>query len=155
MFTKTTIIGISIGAVILGIGIVSMILNSPFLHTEAKEYTIDVEKVATYEFTAPQRSHQQFTVIGDSFHIKLTTPADGIQKDDDFKKQITFDWYVLKEGANKIVITNTGQSELNLSYVFERYGDPLILTHNLVLIITAVIIIGLSAGFSVRKPKGF
>ncbi|QLH08307.1 hypothetical protein [Candidatus Nitrosotenuis sp. DW1] len=88
MLTKTTIIGICIGAVILGIGIASMILNSPFPHTEIKDYTIGVEKMATYEFTAPKSSHQRFTVTGDNFHIKLTTPGDGIQKDEDFKKKL-------------------------------------------------------------------
>lgn len=155
MLTKTTIIGICIGAVILGIGVASMILNSPFLHTESRDATIDVEKMATYEFTAPKSSHQRFTVTGDDFHIKLTTPGDGIQKDEDFKKEITFDWYVLQEGVNKIVITNTGQSELKFNYEFNRYGDYLILTHNIILITTAVIIIGFSAAFSVRKPKGF
>ncbi len=111
--------------------------------------------MATYEFTAPKSSHQRFTVTGDDFHIKLTTPGDGIQKDEDFKKEITFDWYVLQEGVNKIVITNTGQSELKFNYEFNRYGDYLILTHNIILITTAVIIIGFSAAFSVRKPKGF
>lgn len=155
MLTRTTIIGICIGAVILGIGVASMILNSPFPHTEIKDYTIGVEKMATYEFTAPKSSHQRFTVTGDDFHIKLTTPGDGIQKDEDFKKEITFDWYVLQEGTNKITINNTGSSELKFQYEFNRYGDQLLLTHNLVLIITAVIIIGFSAGFSVRKPKGF
>lgn len=155
MFTKTTIVGICIGSVIFGIGAVSMILNSPFLHTEIKDHTIGVEKMATYEFTAPKSSHQRFTVTGDNFHIKLTTPGDGIQKDEDFKKEITFDWYVLEEGVNKIVITNTGQSELKFNYEFNRYGDYLIFTHNIILITTAVIIIGFSAAFSVRKPKGF
>ncbi|TBR12166.1 MAG: hypothetical protein EPO62_00475 [Candidatus Nitrosotenuis sp.] len=155
MLTRTTIVGIGIGAVILGIGIVSMILNSPFLHTEARDATIGIEKIATYEFDAPKSSHQKFTVTGDSFHIKLRTPADGIQKDEDFKNQITFDWYVLQEGTNKITINNTGSSELKFQYEFNRYGDQLLLTHNLVLIITAVIIIGFSAGFSARKPKGF
>lgn len=155
MLTKTTVIGIGIGAVILGIGIVSMILNSPFLHTEARDATIGIEKIATYEFDAPKSSHQNFKVTGEKFHVKLQTPGDGIQKDEDFKKEITFDWFVLQEGKNKITINNTGSSELKFQYEFNRYGDQLLLTHNLVLVITAVIIIGFSAGFSVRKPKGF
>lgn len=105
MFTKITIIGVCIGSVLLGIGVLSMILNSPFLHTDSREATIGIEKIATYEFNAPKRSHQQFTVTGDAFHVKLVTPADGIQKDEDFKKQITFDWYVLEEGATKLLLT--------------------------------------------------
>ena len=155
MFTKITIIGIGIGAVLLGIGIVSMILNSPFLHTESRNSTIGIEKIATYEFDAPKSSHQIFKVTGEQFHIKLHTPADGIQIDENFKNDTSFDWYVLQEGTNKITINNTGSSELKFQYKFEQYGDQLLLTHNLVLIITSVIIIGFSAGFSVRKPRGF
>ena len=155
MLTKITIIGICVGAGILGIGIVSLFLNSPFLHTEAKEAVIDVEKKATYEFDAPKSSHQNFKVTGEKFHIKLETPGDGIQKDEDFKNEIMFDWFVLKEGTNKITIINNGTSELKFQYEFNRYGDAALLTHSLMLLITGVIIIGFSAGFSVRKPKGF
>lgn len=155
MLTKTTKIGIGVGVALLGIGIASLIVNSPFLHNETRDYTIDVEKKATYEFDAPKSSHQNFKVTGEKFHIKLETPGDGIQKDEDFKKEISFDWYVLKEGTNKITIINNGSSELKLHYEFNRYGDPALLTHSLMLLITGVILIGFSAGFSVKKPKGF
>jgi hypothetical protein len=155
MFTKITIIGICIGVVILGIGVFALISSPPWLHTETIEKPIGVDKIATIEFTAPKSSHQNLKIIGDSFHVKLKTPADGIQKDEDFKKEITFDWYVLQEGTNKVEVTNTGQSELIFQGKFERYGDPTYLTHNILLLITGVIIIGFSAGFSVRKPKGF
>jgi hypothetical protein len=141
--------------VILGIGIAYIIYHPPFSHTEITNEIIDVDKIATYEFTAPKSSHQNFKVMGDSFHVKLQTPADGIQKDEDFKKEITFDWYVLAEGTNKIEIKNTGQSELTFHSTFEQYGDPLLFTHSLILITTGIVIIGFSAGFSARKPKGF
>ena len=155
MLTKFTIIGIAIGAVILGIGVWAFFDSPPWPHTEAKTATIGVEKIATYEFVAEKSSHQTFKVTGESFHIKLQTPADGIQKDEDFKNEIIFDWVMLQEGSNKITITNTGQSELTFQYQFEQIGDPLLLLHKVMVIITGVIIIGFSAGFSARKPKGF
>ncbi|MGI0004509.1 MAG: hypothetical protein ACREAX_04345, partial [Candidatus Nitrosotenuis sp.] len=123
--------------------------------TQTTHETIGIEKLATYEFTAPKSSHQNFKVTGEAFHVKLETPGAGIQKDEDFKNEITFDWALLQEGTNKIKITNTGQSELTFDSKFEQYGDPILLTHSLMLLITGVIIIGFSAGFSVRKPKGF
>ncbi|MBM2852821.1 MAG: hypothetical protein HW420_1368 [Candidatus Nitrosotenuis sp.] len=155
MLTRTTVIGICIGAVILGIGVASMILNSPFLHTKNIEETIGVEKLATYEFTAPKSSHQNFNATGEKFHVKLQTPSDGLQVDEDFKKEVMFDWFVLKEGTNKIEIKNTGESEIIFQGKFAQYGDPTYLAHNLLLLITGVIIIGLSGAFSIRKPKGF
>ena len=155
MLTKTTKIGIGVGVALLGIGIASLIVNSPFLHNEVREYTIDVEKKATYEFDAPKDSHQHFKVTGEKFHIKLETPGDGIQKNEDYKKEITFDWNVQKEGTNKITIINNGPSQLKLYYDFNRYGDPALLTHSIMLLITGVVVIGFSAGFSAKKPKGF
>lgn len=155
MFTKITIAGICIGVIILGIGVYAMTQSPPWLHTKTIREEIGIEKLATYEFTAPKSSHQNFKVTGERFHVKLQTPADGIQKDEDFKKEIAFDWYVLQEGANRIEIKNTGPSELMFEATFEQYGDPAYLAHNLLLIITGVIIIGFSGAFSVRKPKGF
>lgn len=155
MFTRTTVIGICIGAVILGIGIYAIVLDPPILHTKNIEETIGVEKLATYEFTAPKSSHQNFKVTGEKFHVKLQTPSDGLQADEDFKKEIMFDWFVLKEGTNKIEIKNTGESELIFQGKFEQYGDQTYLAHNLLLLITGIIIIGFSGAFSIRKPKGF
>lgn len=155
MFTKTTIIGICVGAVILGIGAFAIIQSPPTLHTKNIDETIGIEKLATYQFTAPKSSHQYFKVTGEKFHVKLDTPADGIKKDDDFKNEIAFDWYVLQEGENKIAINNTGESELQFKGTFEQYGDPTYLAHNLLLLVTGVIIIGFSGAFSIRKPKGF
>ncbi|MEM2785838.1 MAG: hypothetical protein QW652_04150, partial [Candidatus Nitrosotenuis sp.] len=87
--------------------------------------------------------------------IKLKTPADGIQADEDFKKQISFDWYVLEEGTNRIEIQNTGQSELFVRGAFEKNTDPILFTYHIMVLTAGVVIIGFSAGFSVRKPKGF
>ena len=138
-----------------GVQTCALPIYSPFLHNEIREYTIDIEKKATYEFDAPKDSHQYFKVTGEKFHIKLQTPGDGIQKDQDYKKEVTFDWNVQKEGTNKITIINNGPSQLKLYYDFNRYGDPALLTHSIMLLITGVVVIGFSAGFSAKKPKGF
>ncbi len=155
MFTKLTIIGICVGSIILGLGAVSFINSPPWPHTKTIDETIDVEKIATYEFTAEKSSHQNFKVTGESFHVKLQTPGNGIQKDEDFKKEITFDWFVLQEGTNKILINNTGSTELMFQGKFEQFGDDLYMLHNVLLITTGIVIIGFSGAFSVRKPKGF
>lgn len=155
MFTKITIIGICIGAALLGIGAWSFVDSPPWPHTKNIDETIDVEKRATYEFTAEKSSHQNFNVTGESFHVKLQTPADGMQKDEDFKNTVTFDWYVLKEGTNKIEITNTGQTELAFEGRFEQYGEQIYMLHNVLLVTTGIVIIGFSGAFSVKKPKGF
>lgn len=154
MLSKNTIIGVGVGAVIIAIGIYALV-SSIGLQTVTLDEKIEIGKSATYQFLAPKKSHQNFKVTGDSFHVKLETPADGIQKDEDFKKEITFDWYVLAEGTNRIVIQNTGQSELDVKGTFEKNTDPILFTYHIMVITAGIVIIGFSAGFSVRKPKGF
>ncbi len=154
MLTRTTGIGIGVGAAIIAIGAYALI-TSLGLQTVTTDETIGVGKSTTYQFLAPKSSHQNFKVTGESFHVKLETPADGIQEDEDFKKEISFDWYVLQEGTNRIEIQNTGQSELQIVGTFERNTDPILFTYHFMVITAGVVIIGFSAGFSVRKPKGF
>ncbi|MEW6043189.1 MAG: hypothetical protein AB1299_05470 [Thermoproteota archaeon] len=154
MLTKTTAIGIAVGAIIVAIGLYALV-TSIGLQTIDFEEEIPVGDSITYQFVAPKSAHQYFNVTGESFHIKLQTPADGIQADEDFKKQISFDWYVLEEGTNRIEIQNTGQSELSVQGTFEKNTDPILFTYHIMVLTAGVVIIGFSAGFSVRKPKGF
>lgn len=154
MLSKITGIGIGVGAVIIAIGAYALI-SSVGLQTITLDDKIDVGKSATYHFVAPKSSHQNFKVTGDVFHVKLETPADGIQKDEDFKKEITFDWYVLQEGTNRITIQNMGQSTLDVKGTFEKETDPILFTYHIMVITAGIVIIGFSAGFSIRKPKGF
>lgn len=154
MLSKFTGIGIGIGAVIVAIGLYALV--SAFgLQTITVEETFKVGESTTYQFVAPKSSHQNFRVTGESFHIKLETPADGIQEDNNFKKEIAFDWFVLREGTNRIAIQNTGQSELEVTGTFEKNTDPILFTYHIMVLTAGVVIIGFSAAFSARKPKGF
>ena len=154
MLNKFTIVGIIVGAIIIGIGAYALV-TSIGLQTIMVDEKIDVAKSITYRFLAPKSSHQNFNVTGEKFHIKLETPGDGIQKDEDFKNKIMFDWYVLKEGTNKIVVTNEGQTELHVTGSFQKNSDPILFTYHIMVLTAGVVIIGFSAAFSVRKPKGF
>ncbi len=154
MLTKRTIIGIGVGSVITAIGLYALILSIG-IQTINVDETVDMAKSVTYQFTAPKSSHQNFKVTGERFHVKLQTPADGIQKDEDFKNEITFDWYVLQEGINRIEIKNTGSTELRITGQFSKNTDPLLFTYHIMVITAGIVIIGFSAAFSVRKPKGF
>jgi hypothetical protein len=154
VLSKFTIIGIIVGAVIIGIGSYAL-FTSIGLQTITLDEKIDVTKSATYQFLAPKSSHQNFTVTGEKFHVKLETPGDGIKKDEDFNNQVLFDWFVLKEGTNKIAITNQGQTELHVVGNFQKNTDPLLITYHFMVITAGIVIIGFSAAFSIRKPKGF
>lgn len=154
MLSKFTIAGIGIGAAIIAIGAYALV-TSLGLQTITLNDKVDVAKSISYQFLAPKSSHQNFKVTGEKFHVKLETPGDGIQKDEDFRNEITFDWFVLQEGTNKIVITNAGQTELHVTGAFQKNTDTILFTYHFMVITAGIVIIGFSAAFSVRKPKGF
>ena len=156
MLNKFTIIGIIIGSAISLLGAASMVtsLNSP---NEIQEDTAtfgvgDLDKIT---FTAPEKSSQSLTVTGDSFDIKIMTPNPSNDVDASFKDKASFSWTSDSAGQTIITIQNTGDSEFTETYKFELARDPLFFTYSILVIIAGVVIIGISAGFSAKKPKGF
>ena len=156
MLNKLTIIGIVIGCAISILGAASMAtsLNTP---NEIQEDTAtfgvgDLDKI---NFNAPENSSQSLTVTGDSFDVKITTPDSNNDVDASFKNKANFSWTTTTAGQTIITIQNTGDSEFTENYRFELERDPLFFTYSILVIIAGVVIIGFSAGFSARKPKGF
>ena len=156
MLNKLTIIGIIIGCAISILGAASMVtsLNTP---NEIQEDTAtfgvgDLDKI---NFNAPENSSQSLTVTGDSFDVKITTPNSNNDVNASFKNKASFSWPSTTAGQTIITIQNTGDSEFTESYKFELERDPLFFTYSILVIIAGVVIIGFSAVFSARKPKGF
>ena len=156
MLNKLTIIGIIIGSGISILGAASMVtsLNSP---NEIQEdtATFGVGGLDKINFNAPENSSQSLTVTGASFDIKITTPDSSNDVDASFKDKASFSWTSNTAGQTIIAIQNTGDSEFTENYKFELARDPLFFTYSVLVIIAGVVIIGFSAGFSAKKPKGF
>ena len=156
MLNKFTIIGIIIGSAISILGASSMVtsLNSP---NEIQEDTAtfgigDFDKI---NFNAPANSSQSLIITGDSFDVKITTPDSSNDVKSSFKNKANLSWTSITAGQTIITIQNTGDSEFTESYKFELERVPLFFTYSILVIIAGVVIIGFSAGFSARKPKGF
>ena len=94
-------------------------------------------------------------ITGDSFDVKITTPDSSNDVKSSFKNKASFSWTSITDCQTIITIQNTGDSEFTESYRFELERDPLFFTYSILVIIAGVVIIGFSAGFSARKPKGF
>ena len=156
MLNKFTIIGIIIGSVILILGTASMIgsLSTPN-EIQEDSVTFGVGDLDKINFTAPENSSQSLTVTGDSFDVKITTPDSNNDVDASFKNKASFSWTSTTAGQTIITIQNTGDSEFTENYKFELARDPLFFTYSILVIIAGVVIIGFSAVFSARKPKGF
>ena len=156
MLNKLTIIGIIIGSAISLLGVASMVTSLNTIN-EIQEDTAtfgvgDLDKI---NFNAPENSYQSLTVTGDSFDIKIITPDLSNNVDASFKDKASFSWTSTTSGQTLITIQNTGDSEFTEEYKFELARDPLFFTYSILVIIAGVVVIGFSAGFSAKKPKGF
>lgn len=154
MLSKKTAIGIGTGSVITAIGVASLILSLG-MQTQSIEETVGIGKNTVYQFQAQKHFHEVLNVTGSSFHVKLNTPGTGLHVDEDFKKEISFDWYSLEDGQHRINVINTGDSNLKVGGKLEFINDPILFTYHVVVAIAGIIIIGISAGFTIRKPRGF
>ena len=106
-------------------------------------------------FNAPANSFQTLTIIGDTFDVKILTTDEKNNIDNSYRNKETFSWTNMVSGENVIQIQNTGKSEFNISGTFEVSKDPLFLTYHILVIIAGIVVIGFSAAFTVRKPRGF
>ena len=156
MLNKYTIIGLIVGSIISGLGVASMIdsFANP-IEVRQTDDTFGIGDSDKIRFNAPANSFQTFTVIGDTFDVKVLTNDEENNIDNSYKDKATFSWTNMISGENIIQIQNTGQSEFNISGTFELSRDPLFLTYHILVIIAGIVVIGFSVAFTVRKPRGF
>ena len=156
MLNKFTIIGLVIGSVISLLGVSSMIgsLSNPY-EVQEDSQTFGVGDMDKIQFNAPENSSQKITITGDSFDVKTSTPDSSNNIDQSFKGKANLSWTSINSGETIIIIQNTGESEFTEDYRFELERDPLFFTYAILVIIAGIVIIGFSAGFSAKKPKGF
>jgi len=156
VLNKYTIIGLIAGCVISGLGVASMIdfLANP---VDVMEFDDDfgVGESTIFSFQAPENSFQTLTIIGDTFDVKILTSDEKNNIDNSYKNKADISWVNTVAGENVIKIQNTGNSELNAKGTLEKSQDPLFLTYHILVIIAGIVVIGFSAAFTVRKPRGF
>lgn len=155
MLSKRTIIGLIAGAVIIGIGVVSLVNHIGPL-TIDENYTVEIGESISYTIPAPIGTTQIMNISGDAFDLTLQSPGDGYQiPNTSYKKELQLNWEHSEDGETKIKIQNTGNSELTITGKLVRSSEPIWFTYDLMVIISGMVIIGFSMGFTLRKPKGF
>ena len=154
MLSKKTAIGIGIGSFLIIWGSIFLI-PSFGKQIQSIDETIGMGENTVYQFDAQEHFHEILNVTGSSFHVKLETPADGLQIDEDFKKEVSLDWYSLEDGQHRIEVTNTGDSDVRVFGTLEFISNPIEFAKHMLPIISGIIIIGISAVFTIRKPRGF
>ena len=156
MLNKYTIIGLIAGCIISGLGTASMIDSfvNP-IETIQTNDTFGIGDSDKIGFNAPANSFQTLTITGDTFDVKILTTDEKNNIDNSYMNKETFSWTNMVYGENVIQIQNTGKSEFNISGTFEVSRNPLFLTYHILVIIAGIVVIGFSAAFTVRKPRGF
>jgi hypothetical protein len=155
MLSKRTIIGLVVGTAIIAIGGYSLLSHIGTI-TVYEDYTVAIGDSMSYTIPAPASTPQHMKIVGDTFDIKLQSPADGLQiPTTSHKKETTIDWVHLMDGESRIQIQNTGESELSITGELIRSSDPIWFTFDHMVITSGMVIIGFSMGFTLIKPKGF
>ena len=156
MLNKYTIIGLIVGCVISGLGVASMIdsFTNPIEIRQTND-TFGIGDSDKIRFNAPANSFQTLIIIGDTFDVKILTTDEKNNIDNSYKNKADISWVNTIAGENVIKIQNTGNSELNAKGTLEKSRDPLFLTYHILVIIAGIVVIGFSAAFTVRKPRGF
>jgi len=156
VLNKYTIIGLIAGCVISGLGVASMIdsFTNPIEIRQTND-TFGIGDSDKIRFNAPANSFQTLTIIGDTFDVKILTSDEKNNIDNSYKNKADISWVNTIAGENVIKIQNTGNSELNAKGTLQKSQDPLFLTYHILVIIAGIDVIGFSAAFTVRKPRGF
>ncbi len=155
MLNKRTTIGIGVGSTIVAIGLYSLV-SSFGLQTVKVDETFGVGESTSYQFTAPIHSKQFLNVTANSFNLSLASPRGGLQiPEQGYKNNLSLEWVHLVDGISHVTIKNTGDSQLGITGTLQVLTDPIQITYHIVVVTAGVIIIGFSAGFSIRKPRGF
>ncbi len=155
MLSKRTMIGLVVGSIIIALGGYSLVLHAGTIAIQ-EDYVVSVGDAVPYTIPAPKNTSQQMKIVGDAFDLKLSSPGDGLQiHNTSYKDELVLDWTHLEDGETKILVQNTGDSELFITGELIRSSDPLWFTYDLMVVISGIVIIGFSMGFTLRKPKGF
>jgi hypothetical protein len=155
MLTKRTIIGIIVGSAIIGIGAFSLVQHlGPITINENNAVIVGAS--ASYTIPAPANTPQSMKILGDTFDLTLESPGTGLQiPTTSFKNEKLLEWTHVLDGESKIRITNTGNKDLQITGILIRSPDPIWFPYDMMVIISGMVIIGFSMGFTLRKPKGF
>jgi len=155
MLSKRTLIGTVVGSIIIAIGLYALVTSFGIQSVNDVE-SFPPGESTSYQFDAPKHAKQVLNITGNSFQLSLESPRGGLQvPESNYKDVLTLEWVHLLDGESRVQIQNTGESDLNISYAFEVLTTPIQITYHIMVIIGGVVILGFSAGFSVRKPKGF
>jgi len=156
VLSKRTIIGLIVGSIVIALGGYSIILHIGPTVDMDEYFLVVVGDSIPLTIPAPADAPQSIMITGDAFDLKLQSPGDGLQiPNTSYKNELNLEWAPVQTGDTKILIQNTGDSDLEITAKTKQTPNPFGFTFDVMVLITGMIIIGFSMGFTLRKPKGF
>lgn len=156
MLSKRTVIGFVVGIIIIGLGGYSLISHIGPTVDVTENFAVSLGNSVSLSIPAPAGAPQLLKITGEKFDLKLQSPGDGKQiPNTSYKNSLELEWIHSEDGDSKILIQNTGNKELEISAITKQTPDPIGFTFDMMVIVSGIIIIGFSMGFTLRKPKGF
>ncbi len=155
MWSRLTIIGVVIGSVIMGIGAASLVSHLGLI-TVDEDYAVPTGQSVSYLIPAPAGTEQLMSITGERFNVTMSSPGDGLQvPNTEYRESARLVWTHAESGDTTIHIRNTGAGDVLVEPLIVRSSDPVWIAFDFMVVISGIIIIGLSLGFAARKPKGF
>jgi hypothetical protein len=156
VLSKRTIIGLIVGGIVIALGGYSIIIHIGPTVDMDEYFLVVVGDSIPLTIPAPANAPQSLIITGNAFDLKLQSPGDGLQiPNTSYKNELKLEWTPVESGNTKILIQNTGDSDLEIIAVTKQTPNPFGFTFDVMVLITGIIIIGFSMGFTLRKPKGF
>lgn len=123
-----------------------------------REFTIndtyELDRVIPpFTLHAPEGTIQRLVITAESFDTILRTPSG--DETSSHKDESTLEWVHDQNNVSILELTNTGPGSLHISGTVYSETDWIFITYNFFIMITGLVIIGFSAGFGRRKPRGF
>ena len=152
MASRRAIVGTVIGAIVLALGAASLISNLGL-----REFTIDEVYepgvfIAPYDLTAPEGTVQSLDITAGSFELTLATPEDG-EVTTPHEGGHTMEWAHGPSGRSTLMVSSG--VELAVAGTLYSQTDWIFVVYDAFVMISGLIIMGFSAGFGKRKPRGF
>lgn len=152
MASRRAIAGTAIGAVILAIGAASLVSNLGL-----REFSIDDTYAAgaaipPYTLSAPEGTAQSLLVESESFEARLVTPEGGTRASSHEGAE-AIEWEHGPSGRSVLEITSS--AEVTVRGTLRSQADPIFLAYDGFVMISGLVIMGFSAGFGRRRPRGF
>lgn len=155
MITGKTLVGMIVGTAIIAIGATSFLLDLG-LQEVIIDDTFSAGESASYRFSAEAGARQHLVVEAERFELEMSSPGSGERYPlASYRDRTSLDWRHAENGESAVSVRNTGPSEMRVTGAAQVTTDPIYFTYHVLVMISGIVIMGFSAAFSLRMPRGF